>query len=97
MKSPLLIYLKRHGETQTAFALRTGWRQATISGWCNGVVPSIQWALEIQQATDGEVTVNDWASFAAETNKAFLQDNTPERNVQAATGCKAQPVSGGAR
>ena len=89
MKSPLSIYLKGHGETQTAFALRTGWRQATISGWCNGIIPSIPLALEIERATSGEVSVNDWASYATETNKTFPQDNTPERNNQASRKLKA--------
>ena len=87
MSSPLSVYLDRHGISQAKFAQRGGWRQATVSGWCNGVVPSIPLALQIESATEGEVTVNDWAAFASANNTSFGTDTVDRIAVQdAASG-----------
>ena len=83
MENPLAAYLHRHGVSQAKFAERGGWRQATVSGWCNSVLPSIPLALEIERVSDGEVTVGAWATFASESGKPF-GDNTRSRNASQA-------------
>ena len=79
MTNPLSDYLKGRSLSQASFARTHGWRQATISGWCNGVIPSIPLALEIERATGGKVTVAAWAAYAAEIGQAAPSDQPMKR------------------
>lgn len=94
MENPLAKYLRETGLPQAKFAVRGPWRQATVSGWCNTVIPKIADALGIERATGGRVTVQDWAEYAAS-----LDSNTVDRiaaqpqKVNAAGSCGEQTTA----
>ncbi len=56
----LKAHLRSVGETQDNFAKRIKRRPATVSGWCNGTVPSLLDAFMIQTQTDGGVPLQAW-------------------------------------
>jgi transcriptional regulator with XRE-family HTH domain len=62
----LAEYLKSAGTTQEAFAARIGRSGASVSRLVNGLQkPDFDTMLAIDQATEGKVTVADFASDAA--------------------------------
>lgn len=65
MQNPLAKFLSETGTSQVAFAKNGPWRQATVSGWCNAVIPSIADAIAIEAASGGAVAVQDWADYTA--------------------------------
>ncbi|WP_368733502.1 transcriptional regulator [Amaricoccus solimangrovi] len=57
----LASFLENHRLTQASFAKEVGVAQSTISRLCAGKVGiSLQQALRIEQATNGEVPVASW-------------------------------------
>lgn len=63
----LRTYLRTHGETQAAFAKRTGYHQITVCKWATGrAFPRAAALRNIETATDGAVRANDFCPGAAE-------------------------------
>ena len=59
MDHPLLVYLRRHGETQSAFARRARLSPSWLSDIVNGRQPPGRKATEaIAEATGGDVTAD---------------------------------------
>ncbi len=56
-------YLQANGLRQEEFAARMGVAQATVSRWCNGLMPRRAHLLRIIELTGGAVTA-----------EAFLED-----------------------
>jgi len=53
-------YLAHTGTSQQAFAKLGKWRQATVSDWCRGALPTVRNAMKIERLTGGKVPVNAW-------------------------------------
>jgi DNA-binding transcriptional regulator YdaS (Cro superfamily) len=62
MAMSLPEWLRKHNESQTAFAARAGVSDAAVSGWVAGKhCPDIESASRVERATDGAVPVSIWA------------------------------------
>lgn len=62
----LTEYLERTGETQLAFAKRSGVPQSTVSLICKGGGTRVETALKIIEATSGLVKLEDLSALDAE-------------------------------
>ena len=57
-------HLAKTKKSQASFATEMVVRAATVNGWCNGTIPSIDYAIKIERVTGGAVRVTDWAEEA---------------------------------
>lgn len=71
MESKLDTYIKSKGITQAEFADKLGITQSAMSKLCNGGSTSLETAMKIEAATEGEVCVEDLKPFDQLRNRPF--------------------------
>lgn len=97
MQNPLAKYLSDEDLPQAKFAKRGPWRQATVSGWCNGTIPKITDALAIERATGGTVSVADWAEYTSSLSGHAHTSPAPQpKEVNSELTCGGQVANTGA-
>lgn len=67
----LAAYLSQSDKTQAQFASELGVDQATISKLCRKkLIPSLDLAVRIERATDGEISAASWVMVPKRENVA---------------------------
>lgn len=93
MQNPLANYLKSAKVSQHKFAALGPWRQATVSGWCNGVIPQINDARKIAEASNGGVTVNDWVQWSRHLEESDARTLAQAGKVNKPAACGEQATN----
>ena len=69
--SKLTAYLTRSAKTQAQFASELGVDQATVSKLCRQkLIPSLELAVRIERATEGEVSAASWVASHGQEDAA---------------------------